>query len=336
MLRKHKEGNRVTNEPSPPAQTQQLASPDQEFTPAATSLLDLVPQPLLHVTPRYAARVTVALEDWCACANVAWKQLCGTLPGDDTSVADWLALTYTDAAYRAEVGTTFQAALRRGLAGPSTRYELSTQIRIASGERRWLEIVAEIGPASRSGFVVMLREPQTRQNRPADPAPLPSIGDPLSGLPDEHTALDRIDMEWNRFKRSGIPFSLVLCEIDRLDAVERDLGTPTAEFAVRQIAATLRNTSRVVDAVTRWGEHGFLLIASATPDREAATLAERLRRAVEALDCNWYGHPLALTISASYAGIREGQAWQSLLDETITGLATGRLARLNSVHGNTG
>lgn len=326
----------MTDEPSPSAQTQHFASPDPESTPAAASLLDLVPQPLLYVTPRYPLRVTDALDDWRACANVAWKQLFGALPGDETNVEDWLALTYPDASYRDEVGATFQAALRRGLAGPIARYELSTQLRIASGERRWLEIVAEIGPSSCSGFVVMLREPQIRQARPADPAPPPSVGDPLSGLPDQHMALDRMHMEWNRFKRFGVPFSLVLCEIDRLDAIRRDFGAPTAEFAVRQIAATLRNTSRVVDAVTRWGERGFLLIASATPESEAAALAERLRRAAETLDCNWYGQPLALTISASYAGIREGQAWQSLLDEAVAVLAAGSRTRLNGVHGSTG
>lgn len=320
----------MTNKPSPPARSRPHDLPEAA---SATSLLDLVPMPLLLVEPRHGAKANDALEHWRTRANTAWIQLCGNVPQQDPTVADWLATTYPDAPYRAEVGAILQSALREGLEGPTTRYELSTLLRCASGDRRWLEIVSEIGPDSRSGFVVMLRDPQHRQAHPAMAEPTPTVrGDPLSGLPDRRTALDRIELEWNRFKRSGTLFSLVLFEIDRLDVINRDFGTPTEEFVVRQIAAALRNASRVIDAVARWGDGGFLLVASATSGRDAAALAERMRRAVEALGCNWYGHPIPLTISASFACIREGQAWQTLLSEVVDTLASRGETDTNSVY----
>lgn len=320
----------MTNTPSPPAQAQQMELSDS--APTTTALLDLVPVPLLYVAPRLRPSVDIALENLHTRANAAWIELCGDVLEEDATVADWLTLTYPEASYRTEVGTILLAALRAGLDGPPTRYELSTLVRCASGERRWLEIVSEIGPASRAGFVVTLRDPQLRQAQPASAAAPPVRGDPLSDLPDRQTALDRIDMEWNRFKRSGTPFSLVLFEIDRRDMICREFGLPTEEFIVRQVAATLRNASRVIDAVTRWGDGGFLLIASATPGSDAAVLAERIRRTIEALDCSWYGHPVPVTISACYGSIREGQAWQTLLEEVIAALAAGRQKRMNSVH----
>jgi len=96
--------------------------------------------------------------------------------------------------------------------------------------------------------------------------------------------------------------SLLMIDVDHFKAVNDRFGHPEGDRALRAIADTLRAKSRAFDAIARYGGEEFAVVMPGTLPPEALVAAERLRSAIENLDCRTVdGSRLALTISIGVA-----------------------------------
>ncbi|SDO24352.1 diguanylate cyclase [Afipia sp. GAS231] len=108
--------------------------------------------------------------------------------------------------------------------------------------------------------------------------------DPLTGLGNRRSATDLIEKLWRdpAIPRACIAF--IMADIDWFKRLNDTAGHAAGDECIRRVAKTIAESVRLgEDAVFRYGGEEFLVVlAHASPDL-AWTIAERIRRSVEAL-----------------------------------------------------
>ncbi|MBI5259830.1 MAG: diguanylate cyclase [Burkholderiales bacterium] len=121
-----------------------------------------------------------------------------------------------------------------------------------------------------------------------------SLTDPLTGLHNRRYLSGRLATP-----AAGEPgFALLLIDIDHFKQINDSHGHAVGDAALVAIAQRLQQLLRPVDDLVRWGGEEFLLVARGLDAAAAATLAERLRCAIQ-------DQPVA---AGSAAGVPEGLA----------------------------
>jgi two-component system, cell cycle response regulator len=115
--------------------------------------------------------------------------------------------------------------------------------------------------------------------------------------------------------------SLLMIDVDRFKHLNDALGHAAGDRALQAVSATLRANTRISDTLSRVGGEEFVVVMPGTSASEAIAAAERLRKAVAALDGKFsLGRPEGLTVSIGIA--RSGQAAEP---ETLLGAADAAL-----------
>ena len=123
--------------------------------------------------------------------------------------------------------------------------------------------------------------------------------DPLTGVLNRR-AMDAV------LARVEPPFAVIAVDVDHFKAVNDTYGHAVGDLVLQRVAAIAQNQSRREDAFGRVGGEEFLLIARDCDSHDAATLADRLRVAVEAAPLLL--EPLVLaTVSVGVAQVRPGE-----------------------------
>ena len=90
-----------------------------------------------------------------------------------------------------------------------------------------------------------------------------------------------LQSEMEKAKATSVPLSLVTVDIDDFKVYNDSLGHQAGDSILREIARLLKNQSRKMDYVCRYGGEEFTIILPQTEKREAHLIAERLRQDIE-------------------------------------------------------
>jgi diguanylate cyclase (GGDEF)-like protein/PAS domain S-box-containing protein len=140
------------------------------------------------------------------------------------------------------------------------------------------------------------------------------ITDPLTGIGNRRYAEIRLYECQGDQKDYGIPFGVLLADIDHFKAVNDRWGHEAGDKVLQMTARALSNGLRGMDAVCRWGGEEFLVVTRNIALEGLKELAERLRLLVEHSWLDWEGGRIAVTASFGGAVSREGESASDLLN----------------------
>lgn len=121
--------------------------------------------------------------------------------------------------------------------------------------------------------------------------------DALTGLANRRAFDEALQHEYQRAKRNNTTLCLALLDVDHFKQVNDKLSHATGDEVLRRIAAMLKQQSRAVDVVARWGGEEFVILLPETTLSAAAEACERLRQKLAQLDFSELAPGLTMTVS---------------------------------------
>lgn len=137
-----------------------------------------------------------------------------------------------------------------------------------------------------------------------------SVTDRLTGLYNRMKLDEVFRYELQQSQRYGLPFAVILLDVDHFKQVNDTYGHPGGDRLLRELAALMQSTKRAADTLGRWGGEEFLVILPKTDRSGAAKVAEKLRAVVAENRFADVGHK---TISAGVAVYQEGDTEERLM-----------------------
>jgi diguanylate cyclase (GGDEF)-like protein len=127
-----------------------------------------------------------------------------------------------------------------------------------------------------------------------------SMRDGLTGLFNHTSCYEIINLELQKYARHGTVVSLVLADIDGFKAMNDQCGHQEGDRILKDLAETIKNTTRDSDICCRYGGEEFAVILPVTNASGAADIAERMR--VEAMRVRAVGCPLTISSGVASCG----------------------------------
>ncbi len=128
-----------------------------------------------------------------------------------------------------------------------------------------------------------------------------SLVDGLTGIANRRAFDQYLAREWDHATRFGHSLALLLVDVDRFKEYNDALGHQAGDACLRQIAGVLRSHARRVgDFVARYGGEEFAVTLPGASADYTATVAERIRREVQALGI---AHPASSVVDAATVSV---------------------------------
>lgn len=184
---------------------------------------------------------------------------------------------------------------------------------VSRQNRRLVRLAERLATAGDDAQIVAaeadrIQDPRLRQaferlaDRVADTWRLATV-DPLTGIANRQAVLTRLADELARASRYQRPLAVVMVDLDHFKRLNDAHGHEAGDVVLRQVAHRLAANLRAVDLAGRFGGEEFLMILPETDADAAASLAEKLRRAVAGAPIRLpEGHEVTITLSAGVAG----------------------------------
>ena len=134
-----------------------------------------------------------------------------------------------------------------------------------------------------------------------------SITDSLTGLYNRKQIIDSLELQFSRYRRSGVGFSLLMVDIDHFKRINDRYGHLAGDAALQQIGSIFKSVLRNIDIAGRYGGEEFLIILEQTDELQALETAERIRSVTETSPLSFAGESIHYTVSAGVAAVVEGQ-----------------------------
>lgn len=139
-----------------------------------------------------------------------------------------------------------------------------------------------------------------------------SMTDDLTGLYNRRHLLARLQEEFTRAQRYGTPLSVLLLDVDHFKAINDTLGHAAGDRVLQAVAQALRSNLRESDLCGRHGGEEFLVGLPSTGLHQALIVADKIRKAVAALDVpELNGRTVTVSV-----GVASGEASLEALLET--------------------
>lgn len=141
--------------------------------------------------------------------------------------------------------------------------------------------------------------------------------DPLTRAGNRRAQNDKLDILNALYRRSQVPASILLLDIDHFKQVNDTYGHITGDEILVQVADLVRSQIRPTENLYRYGGEEFTVVAENTGLEGAQQLAEKLRSAVE---LNTFTSGIRLTVSFGVAELQAGegrQGWLGRADEAL-------------------
>ena len=162
--------------------------------------------------------------------------------------------------------------------------------------------------------------------------------DGLMDIPNRRGLEKMLTTEWGRAKRSGMPLSVLMIDIDFFKAFNDNYGHGAGDECLKKVAQALeKGLMRPSDFIGRYGGEEFAVILPDCNENGAALVAENLRERVAALKIS-HAHSAVtghVTVSIGHATriVAADSSWPALTDEADKALYLAKKRGRNQISG---
>lgn len=125
--------------------------------------------------------------------------------------------------------------------------------------------------------------------------------DALTGLLNRRALMDALEREWQRLRRHGQPFAVLMLDLDHFKRVNDSLGHAAGDLVLTEAARRLAASARASDVVARAGGEEFMVLLPGADTKGATRAAERLLARLREQPVDLPARSLPVTASAGVA-----------------------------------
>lgn len=144
--------------------------------------------------------------------------------------------------------------------------------------------------------------------------------DELTGLPNRRYLNDQLEARFAEFQRMGIPFGVLMIDLDRFKKVNDLHGHAVGDEVLKMVSRTMENNSRPYDLVGRWGGEEFLAIVPKAGVEILQGVAERYRILISSSVIFHGNQPVQVTASFGGVLVRQGDSSDDLIERADANL----------------
>ena len=148
--------------------------------------------------------------------------------------------------------------------------------------------------------------------------------DPLTNLPNRQGGEEVIAYEYKRTKRTNLPYSIIIGEIDNISSIRKSRGDEDSEAVFKNVADFITRSIREQDTVSHWDGDRLLLLLPQTDQRGVVTLAEKLRSGLEHHQIQLQSESITSTMSFGVASCTGRNSYDQCIKKATKALEHGK------------
>ncbi|MDC0935623.1 GGDEF domain-containing protein [Pirellulales bacterium] len=160
--------------------------------------------------------------------------------------------------------------------------------------------------------------------------------DALTNLANRRAFDDAVAVCSDRFHAGGVPFSLILLDVDHFKAFNDLHGHQAGDEVLRRVSRTLQEVVKKSDSPCRYGGEEFAVVMPNSNVAQGRVAAERVRKAIEAMVIDFEGERLKVTASVGVAAIHDGEQSGPFIRRADDAVYAGKKAGRNNSHWHDG
>jgi two-component system, sensor histidine kinase LadS len=125
--------------------------------------------------------------------------------------------------------------------------------------------------------------------------------DPLTGVLNRRSLIERLDAACLRSRARGLPISLLFIDLDHFKEINDSFGHQAGDACLRAIIDPIHAELRQSDVIGRYGGEEFVVILSSADAAAANPIAHRILERVADVRVEGFGTPIRLTCSIGIA-----------------------------------
>ena len=157
--------------------------------------------------------------------------------------------------------------------------------------------------------------------------------DPLTGVLNRRSLIERLDAACARAKARGLPIALLFIDLDHFKQINDTFGHPAGDACLRAIIDPIHAELRQSDVIGRYGGEEFVVILSSADAAAATPIAQRIVERVAELRVSGFGAPIGVTCSIGIAASDTLGIWgEPLLAQADAAVYVAKRSGRNQIH----
>ena len=157
--------------------------------------------------------------------------------------------------------------------------------------------------------------------------------DPLTGVLNRRSLIERLDAACARAKARGLPIALLFIDLDHFKQINDTFGHQAGDACLRAIVEPIHAELRQSDVIGRYGGEEFVVILSSADAAAATPIAQRILERVADVRVPGFGEPISVTCSIGIATSDMLGIWgEPLLAQADAAVYVAKRSGRNQIH----